>query len=97
MRLKVFTLYDTKAQYFNTPFFFAHIGQAIRACIDLGSDLSTNVGRYPADFTLYEIGEYEDQTPLLIPCNPISHGPVAAFLPQPTFSFERNDQRKDTV
>lgn len=81
MILKAFSLLDTKTGMFNTPFFMAHTGQAIRACMDLGADLSTTVGRHPADFALCEIGTFDDQAGVLHPHNPVQLGTVASFLP----------------
>jgi hypothetical protein len=62
MIVKAFCLYDTKTGLFATPFFMAHVGQAIRACQDLGSDLNTTVGRHPADYMLCELGTFDDNT-----------------------------------
>lgn len=82
MEVKIFSLYDLKAQVFTTPFFMIHTGQAVRACIDLGTDQRTTVGRYPNDFTLYQIGVFDDQTGTItsLPPNPIAI--VAQLLPQ---------------
>lgn len=82
MKLLAFALFDSKASFFNTPFFMPHRGQAVRAVIELGSDLSTTVGRHPADFHLYEVGEFDDQTGILVPLPPTSLGPVLSMLPQ---------------
>lgn len=81
MMLLAFALYDTKAQFFSSPMFFGARGQALRAMIELGGDLSTTVGRHPADFVLYEIGEFDDQSGALHPLPPRSLGPVQALLP----------------
>jgi len=84
MILKAFCLLDTKVSAFATPFFMPHIGNAVRACAELGQDMTTTVGRHPADFHLYEIGTYDDQTGLMEALRqPISHGPVLAFIKQP--------------
>lgn len=87
MQLKAFSLLDMKTGIFNTPFFLSHVGHAIRACTDLGQDRNTTVGRYPSDFTLVEIGSWDDQTAVLERCNPISHGTVSSFLPAPEGSM----------
>lgn len=81
MILKAFSLLDTKTGMFNTPFFMAHTGQAIRACIDIGQDPNTTVGRHPADFSLVEIGHFDDQTGELVRGQPLQLGTVASFLP----------------
>lgn len=87
MILKAFSLLDTKAGIFHAPFFMAHIGQAIRACVDLGSDLQTTVGRHPADFALVEIGTFDDQTGQLDRIPPQQLGTVASMLPQRQQAF----------
>lgn len=81
MNLLAFSLYDTKALYFSPPFFMALRGQAVRAIIDLGTDLNTQVGRNPADFILYEIGTFNSDTGSLLSETPVSLGPVLSYLP----------------
>ncbi|WNK13460.1 MAG: nonstructural protein [Microvirus sp.] len=92
MILKAFALLDTKVGEFHTPFFLATDAAAKRACIDIGSDPSTMVGRHPADFMLYEIGEYDSSRAALEPRAPISHGLVLSMLPPKTRSFEEWQQ-----
>lgn len=82
MILNCFALYDSKSNYFTTPFFFHYQGQAIRACIDLGSDPNTTIGRHPADYVLFRIGTFDDQNGVLERCMPENLGPVASFLRQ---------------
>lgn len=83
MILKAFSLLDMKTGIFNVPFFMAHVGQAVRACMDLGRDTSTTVGRHPADYQLVEIGTYDDQTGVLAAIPPQALGTVASLLPEP--------------
>lgn len=78
---KAFSLYDSKAQFFSAPFFQHHAGQAIRSVADLAADLNTTVGRHPADFQLYQVGTFDDQTGHLESCPPIPLGLAASFLP----------------
>lgn len=60
MKHKIFTVYDSKAEFYGQPFFAATRGIAIRMFTELANDGSSSVGKYPADFTLFEIGEYDD-------------------------------------
>lgn len=87
MKLKAFSLLDTKTGQFNAPFFMSHVGQAIRAIADLGQDKNTIVGRHPADFALMELGTFDDDTGHLVAVNPINHGLVVSFLPPPVPSL----------
>lgn len=89
MIIKAFSLLDMKTGMFNTPFFMAHTGQAIRACMDLGQDMNTTVGRHPADFMLCEVGTFDDQTGQLLALNPLQLGTVASFLPRPQLELFR--------
>lgn len=75
MKTKVFSLYDAKAKMFGVPFYMQTVGLAIRALQDLTNDKNTLVNRHPSDFTLYEIGEFDDsdaKTENLIPIHLIA-------------------------
>lgn len=61
MRQNVYTLFDTKALIFNTPFYAHNHGVARRMCSDLVADANTTVGRHPADYVLYCLGSYQDE------------------------------------
>lgn len=59
---KIFTVYDSKIEAYLTPFFMQHRGAAIRAFTDLVNDPKSNINKYPSDFTLFEMGEYDDSS-----------------------------------
>lgn len=88
MKLLMFSLYDTKASFFSPPWFAHHRGIAIRSVMDLSQDLNTTVARYPNDYVLYELGEWDDQTGVATPLAPTSLGPVSGFLAAPVRSSE---------
>jgi len=60
MLMKVFSLHDLKAGTFMQPFFFPSVGQAVRAVLDLATDMGTLVARHPEDFVLYHLGDWDD-------------------------------------
>lgn len=60
MVLKIFSVYDSKAEFHNTPFFMQSRGEAIRGFKEMADDGQTAIGRHPADFTLFELGEYDN-------------------------------------
>lgn len=62
MIYQAFTIFDTAAQVYSPPFFQKSKGLAIRAFSETATDQSTSIGRHPMDFTLFIIGEYDDQT-----------------------------------
>lgn len=59
MKLNIFSVFDTKAQAYGTPYFCVHIGQAIRSFSDLVQDPQSTVKRHPEDYSLYRIGEMD--------------------------------------
>lgn len=74
MKTKVYSVLDTKAESFGTPFFMPNRAMAQRAFNDLAHDDKTLVNKHPSDFMLYEIGDYEDENGELTPCKPINLG-----------------------
>lgn len=58
----MFSIFDTKAAVFGTPFFMPREGMAIRALQDLVNDGQSMVNKHPEDFSLYHIGDFEDET-----------------------------------
>lgn len=60
MKMKMFSVYDGKAQAFAAPFFMPAVGVAIRAFTDLANDKNTSVAKHPTDYSLFEIGEFDD-------------------------------------
>ena len=62
MFYKVFTVYDAKAECYMQPFTMRSRGEAVRAFEQSANDPQNNIGRFAEDFTLFEIGEYDDAT-----------------------------------
>lgn len=66
MYVQVFAIYDIKAKTFGQPIFQLTEGTARRAFSDLVNDPSTQFNKYPDDFTLFQIGTYDDNSGELI-------------------------------
>lgn len=62
MILKVFSVYDSKVEAYLQPFFVPTVGAAIRAIMDAMSDPGHTFSKYKQDYTLFQIGEYNDHT-----------------------------------
>lgn len=58
--LKMFTVYDSKAETYLRPFSMTTTGQAIRGFITTLNDGKSEMCLYPADFTLFEIGLFDE-------------------------------------
>lgn len=61
-KLKMFVTYDSKAESYSRPFFDQNLGSVRRAFSDIANDPQHPIGQHPEDYTLFEIGEYDDQT-----------------------------------
>ena len=64
-RLKVFSVYDSKIKAYMQPFFMQHAGQALRSWENLVNDGQSTVSQHPGDFTLMEIGTFDDEKGVL--------------------------------
>ena len=78
MELRVYSIYDSKAGAFNTPFFMATDELAIRAAKDTVSDKETIFHRHPDDFVLYQVGVFNNTTGEVVGYSPALH--VVAFV-----------------
>lgn len=67
MTLKIFSIRDSKAEVFNTPFFQKTHGEAERTFKELANDEKSMICKYPEDYDLYYLGEYNDQNGLISP------------------------------
>lgn len=56
-----FSIFDQAAETYSPPFFMPTKGLAIRRFSETAVDKTTQIGMHPMDFTLFIIGEYNDQ------------------------------------
>jgi len=61
MKVKMFSVFDSKAKCFRFPQFYDSTGQAIRAFTMLANDPQTEVGKFPEDFSLHEHAEFNNE------------------------------------
>lgn len=69
MILKVFAIHDAKTEAYMQPFFMLNKGSALRAVTETLSDPKHSFAKYPEDFTLFELGEYDDSNGKMLPHN----------------------------
>lgn len=62
MKQKAFTIFDSKVGAYMQPFFMVSTGAAIRTWGDTVNDPKTQFSKHPGDFTLFEIGSYDEET-----------------------------------
>lgn len=82
MNLNAYSIYDRKALIYSPPFFSATDGTAMRSFAQAANDLNTNIGRFPADFVLYRVGQFNDAKGIMLPESPLTHVADATALVQ---------------
>ncbi|AZL82864.1 nonstructural protein [Apis mellifera associated microvirus 23] len=73
MMLKMFSIRDSKAEVYYSPFFAKSHGEAERNFRELTNDQKSTVSKYPEDFDLYYLGTYDDSTGKLAPVDTPQH------------------------
>jgi len=79
MTLKIFTVYDLKSETYLPPFCMRSKGEALRSWQTIVNDDQSNFSKFPADFTLYEIGSFDDNSGELVYYPRISLGSALEF------------------
>lgn len=72
--LNAFTIRDSAAEAYMRPFFAQSPGAAIRSFSDLVNDPEHPIGQHPEDYTLFQIGEFEELSGVLEVYEPRSLG-----------------------
>jgi len=77
---RVFTVYDSKAEAYLPPFYQPTVGQALRLFGDMCTDETHQFYRHPEDFTLFALGEYNDEKASFnLTATPVSLGLAVEF------------------
>lgn len=62
MKLKMFSIRDSKGGYFHRPFYKSNEAEAERDFATGCNDPKSTMFLYPEDFDLYEVGNYDEIT-----------------------------------
>lgn len=65
MTLKIYAIYDKKVLFFSQPFFLRNKADALRGLDELVDDVKTKIHKYPSDYQIFEIGEWDEITGLI--------------------------------
>lgn len=68
--MKIYTVHDAKAEAYLQPFFMRTNGEAIRSFAD-ACQTNEQFKKWPADYTLFELGEYDELTGVITPLKAI--------------------------
>jgi len=67
--VKVYTLFDEKAAFYGSPFYCKTDNEALRMVSDAARSTETLIGTHPEDYSLYNVGQFDDNAGKLIPEN----------------------------
>lgn len=81
MKYQAYTVWDSKGEVFNVPFFQRSEGEAVRSFVRLVGDPNSMVGNFKEDFDLYHVGEYDDQKGI-VECNDSPRHVIKASAPE---------------
>lgn len=62
MILKIFSVFDSKAEAFLPPFFMHNTGMAVRTFGDTVNMSDHQFAKHPSDYTLFELGAFSDDS-----------------------------------
>jgi len=69
--LKLFTIRDIKGNSFSPPAAHPTVGLAERWLKELATDPNTQIAKYPEDFSLLQIGEFDPNTATMTSQHPV--------------------------
>lgn len=58
--MKIFSVHDVKAEAYFNPLCYKTVAEAIRAFSTSCKDTNSQFYQYPSDFTLVELGEFDE-------------------------------------
>lgn len=80
MILPVFAIYDSKAQSFHSLYQVPTVDVAIRAFTQAVNDPSnSDLHQFPQDFSLIEIGNFDNETGVITPIDHVNHGMASQY------------------
>lgn len=67
MKTILFAVYDAKAETFSAPYTIPKVELALRAFGEMVQDEETDIGKYPEDYQLLMLGEYDTDSGMIEP------------------------------
>jgi len=84
--LIVFAIFDAAAEAYLPPMFFDTKGMAIRSFADAVNQEDSGFSRHAADYTLFQIGSFDQSTGELKAITPDSMGNALQYVVKPVVS-----------
>lgn len=81
MLVKMFSVYDSKAETWLSPFGLGNPKEAIRAFMTEANDPASMIGRHPADYTLFQVGTFDTTSGQIVGMvTPTNLGQAASYV-----------------
>lgn len=81
MHLIIFSVYDSKAESYVQPFYVPRVNVGIRMFAHAANNTETDFGRFPGDYTLFQIGTFDSDTGQITPDKAhTNHGTALSHL-----------------
>lgn len=74
--MTIFAIYDKKAEYFLQPMFSRNVSQMIRDLDQVVSDEKSVLHRFPADFALYQLGDFDESSGVIANVDKLKIGDI---------------------
>lgn len=84
MNVQCFTVFDSAARRFLEPFHAETVEVALRMFRTLVEKENHQFNRFPEDYTLFHIGEFDAVTGKYLPIEPVSLGVAVMFQKAPS-------------
>jgi len=95
MKFVVMSVFDSKARAFLTPFFVSHVDVGIRCFAQAAGRADTQVGSAPEDFTLWQLGHWDDDNGMFTLVTPyVNLGTAAYFKAARETQLKREEVRQ---
>ncbi len=79
MKLLAFAIHDSKAEAFLRPFFDMTKGSAVRSFADTVNEDGHPMNKHAEDYTLFHVGEFDQDMGKFVPAEPVSLGNAMVF------------------
>jgi len=80
---QLFTVYDSAAKAYLTPFTAPTIESALRSFREVVNKDGHQFNRFPEDYALFHVGEFDQQTGMFSSMSPHSLGVAITFVNRP--------------
>lgn len=80
MKLLAFAVHDAASGLYGTPMFLISKGLALRSFSDECNNPQSIINKHAGDYTLFQIGEYDEESGVMTPITPLSCGNAVEFI-----------------